>query len=238
MENARSQVDGRSYRARERWCEHGGVSDLRDYDRWHHRYDDPGSGLSWRLDRVQHYIEQFLDQNAGSVRILSVCSGDGRDVLGVLAGREDASRVTATLLELHPALAERARVTAAAVVPQTEVSVRTVDAGNTDAYVGAVPADLVLLVGIMGNISNADVEALVATAAQFCRPGAYVVWSRGRDRDDLNDEIRSWFADAGFADVDYATVDIDGSRPALGVVRYDGPPVELAPGRHLFTFVR
>ena len=214
------------------------MSDLRDYDRWHHLYDDPGSGLSWRLNRVQHYITQFLDQNAGSVRVLSVCSGDGRDVLGVLAGREDASRVTVTLLELNPALAERARVTAAAVAPQTEVSVRTADAGNTDAYVGAVPADLVLLVGIMGNISDADVQALVAAAGQMCRPGARVVWSRGRDRDDLNDEIRNWFADAGFSDVDYATVDVDGSRPALGVVRYDGPPVELAPGRHLFTFVR
>ena len=157
-----SSAEAITWTLRLRRCEHGGVSDLRDYDRWHHLYDDPGSGLSWRLNRVQHYITQFLDQNAGSVRVLSVCSGDGRDVLGVLAGREDASRVTVTLLELNPALAERARVTAAAVAPQTEVSVRTADAGNTDAYVGAVPADLVLLVGIMGNISDADVQALVA----------------------------------------------------------------------------
>ena len=128
------------------------MTDLRDYDRWHDRYDDPQSDLSWRLSRVQQYIEQFLDQRDGPVRILSVCSGDGRDLFQVLAGRPDTGRITATLLELHPSLADRARATAAAVAPESGVTVRVVDAGNSDAYVGAVPVDLVLLVGIMGNI--------------------------------------------------------------------------------------
>lgn len=79
------------------------------------------------------------------MHILSSCAGDGRDVLGVLADRDDADRVTATLVEVHPRIAERARAAAAALA---HVEVRTVDAGDTDAYLGAVPAELVLMVGI------------------------------------------------------------------------------------------
>lgn len=220
-----------------RRCHHGGVSDLRDYDSWHDRYDDPGSDLSWRLSRVQEHIEQFLDKREGPVRILSVCSGDGRDLLQVLAAREDTGRITATLLELHPALADRARSTAATVAPEADVAVQVVDAGRSDAYVGAVPADLVLLVGIMGNISSQDVQALIGASAQFCRPGARVVWSRGRDTSDINDDVRAWFATAGFIEVDYAALET-GSRPALGLMRYGGEPVDLVPGRQLFTFWR
>jgi len=213
------------------------VSDLRDYDSWHDRYNDPASDLSWRLSRVQQHIEQFLDQREGPVRILSVCSGDGRDLLEVLAAREDTGRITATLLELHPVLADRARATAASVAPEADVAVRAVDAGNSDAYVGAVPADLVLLIGIMGNISDRDVQALIAAAAQFCRPDAHVVWSRGRDTSDINDDLRAWFATAGFIEVDYAALET-GSRPALGLMRYGGGPVNLIPGQQLFTFWR
>lgn len=66
------------------------MTETRDYQDWHHRYNDPNSSLSWRLQRVRRHIEDALDQRVGGIRLLSVCSGDGRDVLGVLAERRDA----------------------------------------------------------------------------------------------------------------------------------------------------
>jgi hypothetical protein len=39
-------------------------------------------------------------------------------------------------------------------------SVRHVDAPQTDAYLGAVPADLVLLCGIFGDLTDSDVQQL------------------------------------------------------------------------------
>lgn len=42
-------------------------------------------------------------------------------------------------------------------------------------YADAVPADLVLLCGIFGNIPDADVQATVRAAPQLCAPGAEVV---------------------------------------------------------------
>ena len=209
---------------------------LRDYEEWHHAYDDPGSGLSWRLRTVQDYLHAALDERPSPLRVLSVCSGDGRDLVGVLAERDDAERVTATLLELHPTIAQHARERADNAGLEG-IEVRTVDAGCTDSYRGAVPADVVLLVGIFGNISDQDLERTIRAAPALCAPGAALLWSRGRDQDDRNDLVRAWFAEVGFVEVDYATRE-QGSRPALGSMRYAGPPVALEPGRRLFTFLR
>jgi hypothetical protein len=211
------------------------MSPLRDYREWHRAYDDPSSSLSWRLRTLQRFIENAVDHNPGQIRIVSACAGDGRDVLGVLANREDSGRVGVTLVEIDPELAASARRMAARC--HATVEVRAADAGYTDAYVGAVPAELVLLVGIFGNISEADIQTTIAAAPQLCRPGATLMWSRGRERSDLNPSIRAWFEAAGFTELDYATLE-RGSRPALGVVRYEGPPRELVPGQRLFTFVR
>jgi len=115
--------------------------------------------------------------------------------------------------------------------------VRTVDAGDSDAYVGAVPADLVLMVGIFGNISDAHLKQTIATTSQFCQPSGTLLWSRGREGGDRNDEIRASFAAAGFTELDYETIN-SGSRPAVGAMRYDGPFQPLVPGKHLFTFRR
>lgn len=208
---------------------------LRDYEEWHRRYDDPSSDLSWRLRTVQGHIRRALDQRAGRVHILSSCSGDGRDVLEVLAERSDAERVRAVLFELHPDIADRARRSAAALAVHVEV--RTADAGVTDTYISAVPADLVLLVGILGNISDSDLARTIATAPAFCTPAATVIWTRARFHGDRNDMVRAHFTAAGFTELDYATLGV-GSWPAVGVVRYEGPPMPLPTGERLFTFLR
>lgn len=83
---------------------------LRDYVAWHTAYDDPESDLSKRLRCVQSHIAAALDRTAPHpIRVLSSCTGEGRDLLGVLAGRDDASRVSGALLELHPQVAATAR---------------------------------------------------------------------------------------------------------------------------------
>lgn len=212
------------------------VHELRDYQVWHQHYDDPESGLSWRLRTVQGYLREALDTRPGPIRVLSLCAGDGRDVLDVLTERDDRDRVSATLVELHPQIAEAARERAvAARLPR--VHVRTADAARPDHYADAVPADVVLLVGIFGNISEQDIQATVRAAPQLCTSGATLLWSRGRNRGDLNDTIRGWFAEAGFAELDYATHDSD-SRPALGAMRYRGQAEPLVAGQQLFTFIR
>lgn len=91
--------------------------------------------------------------------------------------------------------------------------------------------------GIFGNISDADLWRTIDTAPGFCPPGGTLIWSRGRDRDDLNQAIRSRFLGLGFAELSYDERD-QGSRPALGAMRYDGPAAALDIDSILFTFWR
>lgn len=209
---------------------------LRDYVKWHKAYDDPTSDLSWRLQRVQAYIKEVLASRDGAVRVVSACAGDGRDLLQVLSAREDSDRVSGVLLEIHPDIVKNAR-RFAADHGLTNIEIKVADASITTAYQGAVPADLVLMIGIFGNISDDDLKRTIATAPQFCRPGATLLWSRGKDRNDRNDLVRAWFVEAGFTELSYLERN-EGKRPALGAMRYDGPHRELELDKQLFTFWR
>ncbi len=216
------------------------VSGVRDYLAWHELYDDPGSSLPRRLALVREVLRAELDARPGPVRIVSLCAGDGRDILGVLAERDDAARVSVTLVEVLPELVERARSAAADV--SSEIEVVAADAGCSETYTGlaTVPADVVLLVGVLGNVSDVDVAATVAAMPRLCAPGAALVWSRGRSlegADDFATPVREAFSAAGFAEVSIRAFDVDDGRTALGVVRYAGPPVPLGPRETWFTFV-
>ena len=53
----------------------GFVTELRDYDAWHNGYDDPDSGLSWRLERVRAALDMAFDTVPGPIRLVSACAG-------------------------------------------------------------------------------------------------------------------------------------------------------------------
>lgn len=185
--------------------------------------------------RVQ--IDRRLDATAPRpVRIISACSGDGRDVLGVLHRRADARRVTALLVEYDAELASRARRAARDVTARVEV--RQVDAAASDAYAeaDAVPADLVLLCGIFGNVSDADVRRTIRAAPQLCAPHAEVIWTRHRRDPDLTPSIRRWFVEVGFEEIAFVAPDDD--TWSVGVHRLATAPGPLEPGAHWFTFFR
>ncbi len=209
---------------------------LRDYVAWHRAYDDPTSSLSARLRMVQAQISDWLDRTPGPVSFLSSCAGQGHDILGVLENRvADRPRVTGALVELDPTNARLARDRIRRL--GVDVRVLEADAGTTSAYVGLVPADLVILSGIMGNISAADIERLIHTSRQLCAPGATVLWTRGAQDPDLGPDIWRWFAEAGFDEVERIEW-IEGTGMRVGVQRLVVAPEPLVPGRRIFTFYR
>ncbi|CAN5307704.1 hypothetical protein BH18ACT9_BH18ACT9_04250 [soil metagenome] len=211
-----------------------------DWVGWHTDYQDPASDLSWRRRSVQNSIRRWLDEaTAGPPRVVSACSGDGRDLLEVLSTDRAGPRVRARLLELDDALACRSE-DFAREHNLDGIEVVRADAGHTDSYAGAVPADLVLLCGVFGNLTDAGVMATVRVARQLCARGATVIWTRGRftDRDagEPTDAIRAWFEAAGF---ELVTLDAPDERTyRVGVHRFVGTPEPLEPGRRFFTFTR
>lgn len=206
----------------------------RDWHAWHHPYTEPGSPLARRLGIVQQHIAAWLDERPGEpVSVVSMCAGQGHDLLAVLASRPDAGRVGATLIEYDPRNVAAARARVAADSLDT-VTVAQGDAGDLASYRHAVPADLVLMAGVLGNISDADARATVQALPQLCAAGATVIWTRTRRAPDLTPAVRRWFAETGFAEQAFTAP--DDVLFAVGVHRFTGTPQPLRDGK-IFQFV-
>jgi len=210
--------------------------DTRDWAAWHREYDDPGSRLSRRLAVVQEQLRRALDAHPGRVRIISMCAGEGRDVIGVLARHARRGEVAARLVELDARNAEVAREAArAAGLEQVEV-VRG-DASATDSYEGAVPAEIVLACGVFGNISEEDIVRTIEYLPCLCAPHATVIWTRGgRPRRDVALEIRRWFDERGFEEVAFVSPPDETFRVRMH--RLVAEPRALERGVSLFRFLR
>jgi Putative methyltransferase len=182
----------------------GAVRDGAYWMDWHRAYEDPDSPLSARLRAVQAGVRAALDHvPPGPIRIVSICAGQGRDVIDVVAGHPRRADVRARLVELDPALVAFARERAHAAGVGDLIHVVEADASLAGSYAGALPADLVLICGVFGNISDGDIRSLVGKMPSFCAPGATVIWTRHRRPPDLTPSIREWFAEAGFAERSY-----------------------------------
>lgn len=210
----------------------------RDWVRWHERYYDvEDSDGRQRLATVQRHIRGFLDtQPPGPIRIVDACAGQGRDLVPVLASHRRGADCRARLIELDPRNAAAAR-DAVGRERLRGVEVVEADAGVTEAYAGAVPADLVLLCGVFGHLSDADIRATVAGLPGLCAAAATVIWTRSRGGGDLTPAIRGWFDEAGFAEQAFDSPGTDGSAWSVGVHRLERSPDALEPRRRLFSFL-
>jgi len=212
----------------------------RDWHAWHGEYDDPDSSLSRRLEVVRAELRRVLLERSGRTRLVSMCAGDGRDVLPVVA--ETGADVDVVLVELDPALGLAAAATAARL-GLSRVDVRSDDAGKTDTYLGAVPADVLLVCGVFGNIPDDDVERTVRALPGLLAAEGIVIWTRGHRvpddptllAGDPSERVRELFARAGFAERAFVRPDDAGFR--VGVHQLVDTPTGFMPGVELFTFV-
>jgi hypothetical protein len=228
---------------------------------WHASYEDPSSNLSLRLRAVQSMLRAALDEvgprggasgdtHPERIRIVSLCAGQGRDVIDVVATHPRGSEVSALLVELDPALAAFARERAATAGVADRVRVVEGDASQCRSYIdadadadahpdagdsAALPADIVLVCGVFGNISPADITHTVQATRGFCVPGGHVVWTRHRRPPDLTPAIRADFAAAGFSEVAFEAP--EGTIMTIGHHRLDAAPAPFDPDQQLFDFV-
>jgi hypothetical protein len=154
-------------------------------------------------------------------------------VIGVLAAHPCRDEVGAGLVELDERNVAVARQ-AAQAAGLDGVEILQADAGITDACAGVVPAQIVVVCGICGNITLSDVGATVAALPSLCAPGAWSFGPGTACHPDLTPAIRSWFREAGSCEEAF-DVSHDGFM-SVGAHRLTGEPSELMPGQRLFTF--
>jgi len=201
---------------------------VKDWVAWHRGYEDPSSSLSKRLERVIWHLGQALDRApAGRIQLVSLCAGQAHDVLGTLPGHPRRADVNALLIEANATNAALARKRAAAF-GLTQVRVREADASLVASFADALPADVLLLSGIFGNVSEEDIKRTVDAASALCAEGATVIWSRHRRPPDVTLRMRAWFAANGFDEVAFDALDTD-FLTGVGVHRLTRSPARAVP---------
>ena len=209
----------------------------RDWMDWHAEYEWQDSRLAKRLLVVQQRLTEAIDASpSGAIQVLSLCAGQGRDVIGVLRSHPRRGDVHATLVELDDGNAEYAERSVAEAGLGSQMRVLRGDAGHTSSVVDAVPADVLLLCGIFGNISDAEIEHTISEAPRLCSAGATVIWTRHRSAPDLTPQIRQWFAAAGFDEVAFDGP--AGETFGVGTARLSREPAPFDPAVQLFTFTK
>jgi amino acid adenylation domain-containing protein len=205
---------------------------------WHKDYDNFPS-LQARLKIVGEQIAGALNEcPAGPVQIVSICSGDGRDVINALQNHPRRAEVTAWLLDNDGESITRGRAEAAAAGLGGQLRFVEADATLAKNYSGAIPADLILLSGFLGHLPHEDVPRLIGNLPMLCKKGGCVIWNRhllihhGREQIPA---IREYFRQASFQEIHYEQTDAGGF--AVGRVRFDGPVLPLDVTQVLFQFV-
>ncbi|MBD2329230.1 class I SAM-dependent methyltransferase family protein [Alkalinema sp. FACHB-956] len=208
----------------------------KDWFEWHNLYQRE-ERLQQRLEIVQGYITRSLDaQPPGPIQIVSACAGDGRDLRGALLNHPRRAEVSARLIELNPQLVEQGQSAIGQTGLANQIELLQGDATLSDNYAGAVPADIVLVCGIFGNLADeAALQQLIGNLKFLAKTGALVAWTRGhRDGIAYSDLVRQTFQSAQFEEVDFqltATGDM-----GVGLHRYVGTPAPLPANQHLFVF--
>lgn len=205
-----------------------------DWNAWHDQYDTADSRLARRLHTVREQIRHALDEApTGPLNVISLCAGDGRDILHVLADHPRRDDVRARLVELDPRNTAAASETARrAGLDQVEVV--TGDASLVDQYQDLAPADLVLVCGVFGNITDADIERTIGACGGLCGTGGTVIWTRHRAAPDRVPLICEWFAGQDF---ELQWLSDPAVRQGVGVHRFTGTPRPLRAGTRMFEFV-
>jgi hypothetical protein len=141
------------------------------------------------------------------------------------------------LVELDPEIAEVARRAVGEAGLDEGFSVVFGDAGDPVTFQDFGPADLLLLCGIFGNVSEADIRNTVRRAAEMTARGGTVIWTRHRREPNLVPTVRGWFAEAGFAPLWESDAGLAESVYVAGH-RLEGETAAWTGGERLFTFVK
>lgn len=212
------------------------MSESKDWKKWHTLYNDSDSGLAKRLRLVQESISVSLpDTIEDRFQIIDICSGDGRDLLDALIHYPARAQVYSYLVELDERLAEKSEHTASEVSLQN-VTVINGDASLLSTYEDIPRADLILLCGVFGNISDDDIQNTIEALPQLCKQGTKVIWTRHLRQAEAVPVIRSLFITNGFSEVDFKTT--EDQSYVVATYEFQESPAQLEGNTRLFTFIK
>ena len=207
-----------------------------DWVKWHRLYETEPSRIL-RLEFVEQHLSDCMHGiPAGSFKVVSICSGDGRDIIGVLSDHPRRNDARVRLVEINPNLVEAGRnaIESAGLAKQVEFFLG--DATMSSAYADMAPADLVVACGVFGNVRKRHLKQLINSLPLLCQSGGYIVWTHFLSRTGMRRIalIRGLLRTAGFVEKH-----LNFSNQAAHLVathHYAGKSMSLPDDSRLFEF--
>lgn len=209
----------------------------KDWFAWHDNYRTRPR-MRQRLQIVCEYISTCLNElPPGPIRVVSVCAGDSRDLIGTLFDHPRSGDVHARLVELDERLVDCGRSAAQSSGLGEQLEFVCGDATLSSVYEGAVPADLVLNCGVFGNLpDDTERQRLVQSLRFLCKTGGYTIWTRDLavDGDRNLATIQTLLREAEFEEVSFKMTSV--GNMGVGTHRYLGQSLALPNDEQLFVF--
>ncbi len=204
------------------------------WESWHDPYRDKDSYLSHRLETVKRRLKESIGQFEVPVKVLSLCAGQGHDVIQTLRENPSLNISKALLVELDPknvSIGEgEIRLSGLENVSYLEG-----DAANMALYSDFVPVEILMLCGIFGNITLEDIRKTLAASSSFLTLGGTLIWTRHRRKPDVTPKIRNWCEEFGYQEVAFDAPDKDDF--SVGTYQLEKAPLPFVSDGKLFQFI-
>lgn len=209
-----------------------------DWNQWHTGYETSAS-LQARLKAVSEQITIAInDCPPGPIKIISLCAGDGRDILLALQNHPRRKDVSASLVDNHLESIERGRELALKTGLTKQIHFLHADAGLGETYADIGHANVVLLSGFLGHLRHGDALNLISKLPMVVKTNGSVIWNRHvvlHDGAEQVARIRGAFRSHHFDEEHFAATAEDGF--AMGRVCFKGESAPLDAAQKLFEFV-
>jgi hypothetical protein len=207
-----------------------------EWSDWHEAYQDESSEIVGRMMACRRHVAAVVDEAPeGPITVVSICGGQGRELIGALEDHPRKGDVRGRLVELDPGNTEFAARWAAAA-GLTDLEVVTGDASVASSYTGLPAADLVVISGVFGHIHEDDRLALIDFVRQICHTGSNVVWTSHLSNGGPAEWLRRAFLDRRFEELEYDIVPGDDFRFTVTRNVYTGEQQPFHRDARIFTF--
>ena len=187
------------------------------------------------LGGLQRHVSLALRARTGPQNLICLCSSYARTAMDAVGEHSSRDGIRVSVVESDPRTARSLREHARS--RHVVLDVVAGDAGSTDAYLDAVPADVVLASGSLADSAAGSLSRTTSAIRLLCAEGATIVWSHALSWPDRAREARRLFGSDSFTEISTDRVGEHTRWPGWLVGSSGIVPLPFAPGVELFDEV-
>ena len=201
-------------------------------ENWHLNHNDMNSTPYKRNKDEQNLIKTCLNSIKNNVNIISICSGQARDILPILAGKKDNNKINTYLIDTDLECLEYADNYAKEnKIPNVHLINK--NAGLRETYNDIPQADIIIICGVFGHLSLLDIKSTISFIKHLLNENGFVIWSRHKFDNDISEDIKNIFKELNFNELAFVSPEdepytlglhvVDGKTDIFNYIEYEYP---------------